>query len=491
MLVFRSFSHYSGVMAFEPLYSFFFRVGRILSSVLRHNIIVTGQENIPKKGGALLCINHTGYVDFYFSAMPLLRAKRYPRYMAKQEIFENSVAGPLMRRLGHIPVDRIAGRESMDTAVDQLKKGELVAIFPEGTMSNSFEIKDMKTGAVRMAQGAGVKIYPTIVWGSHRVYRRDIKPNLERGIPIMIHFCEPMDVAGGDPEELTKQLRSIMQKNLEEVQQRYIEQFGPFEENLPWLPARLGGSAPTLEEAQAADDKIDEDRERANAMMRHSYKAAKEVHTVILHTSGATVDEAAPEAKLSRLTSMRAAAEKLNRAAEELVEAAKVPDGEVAKRKAGAGSLRNMTETVASAAVELERATVLSSRKASRRLGASSDSVTEFATGFRHRTAKSLHAGAEYLSQKAQSLLAYLSDAEEAARKAGEERQIRHAIAREARVEQAAADEVRKANKKMEAAIKHKEREASRALEDAARATEEAVHALEQTVALEDDADAR
>lgn len=478
-------------MALEPLYSFISRLARTVTFLLRHNIVVTGEENIPKKGGALMCINHTGYVDFYFSGIPLLRAKRNPRYMAKQEIFENPVAGPIMRALGHIPVDRIAGRESMDTAIDMLKKGEMVAIFPEGTMSNSYEIKDMKTGAVRMAQGAGVKIYPVIVWGSHRVYRRNIKPNLERGIPIMVHFCEPMDVSDGDPEELTQQLRATMQKTLEEVQQRYIEQFGPFEEGLPWMPARLGGSAPTLEEAQVADDKIDEDRERANAMMRHSYKAAKEVHTVILNTTDATADEAAPEAKLSRLTSMRAAAEKLNRAAEELAEAAKAPDGEVAKRKAGAGSLRNMTETVASAAVELERATVLSSRKASRRLGASSDSVTEFATGFRHRTAKSLHAGAEYLSQKAQSLLTYLSDAEEAARKAGEERQIRHAIAREARVEQAAADEVRKTTKKLEAARRQKEREATRALEDAARATEQAVHVLEETVALGDDADAR
>ncbi|WQD13005.1 MAG: hypothetical protein U1U88_001160 [Lawsonella clevelandensis] len=71
------------------------------------------------------------------------------------------------------------------------------------------------------------------MWGSHRVYRRNIKPNLERGIPIMVHFCEPMDVSDGDPEELTQQLRATMQKTLEEVQQRYIEQFGPFEEGLP------------------------------------------------------------------------------------------------------------------------------------------------------------------------------------------------------------------------------------------------------------------
>lgn len=478
------------MVAFEPVYSSLYQLARVASGLLKHNIIITGAENIPPEGGALFCINHTGYVDFYFTAYALARFKRHPRFMAKQEVFENPVAGPIMRALHHIPVDRIAGQESVNTAIDLLKKGEAVAIFPEGTMSNSFEIKELKTGAVRMAQGAGVKIYPTVIWGAQRVYRRNIKLNLKRHLPIMLHFCEPMEVDGKDPEELTRQLRATMQKTLEDVQQRYNEQFGPFEPGLPWMPARLGGSAPTLEEAQAADDKIDESRERANAMMRNSYKAAREVHSVILHTNDASTPEASPEAQLSRLTSMRAAAEKLSHAAEQLVEAAKNPEGEVVKRKAGAGSLRNMTETVASAAMELEVATVLSERKASRLLEAGSDSVTDFATGFRHRTAKSLHAGAEYLLQKAQSLRAHLAEAEEATRQAGEERQIRHAIAREARTEKAAADAVWKAIKKEQAAVKQAEREAARALANAARATEEVMRAYDHVMEVKDDSNA-
>lgn len=478
-------------MAFEPLFAVANHLSKFIARALKYNVIITGEENIPRKGGALLCINHTGYVDFYFAAMPLLAAKRQPHFMAKQEIFENPIAGPLMRALGQIPVDRIAGRDSMNMAIDKLKNGEIVGIFPEGTMSDSFEIKSLKTGAVRMAQAAGVKIYPVIVWGSHRVWRRNTKPNLERNLPFMVHYCEPIDVAGGDVDELTEQLHTVLKDTLEDVRNRYFEEFGPFEPGLPWVPARFGGSAPTLEEAQADDDRIDKHRKYANSVMRHSAKAAKEVHSVILNTKDATLDEADPEAKLSRLTSMREAAESLTKAAEELVEAAE-QGGEEVKRKAGAGSLRYMTETVASATVELEQATVRSARKASRKLGAGTDSVTEFATGFRHRAAKSLQSGAEYLSQKAESLLAYLSDAEETVRKSSEERHIRHAIAREKRMEQAAADEIRTAIQKEEAAVKHAERETSRALENAARATEEVIRVFDDTATDDaelDDAD--
>ncbi|WQD13006.1 MAG: 1-acyl-sn-glycerol-3-phosphate acyltransferase [Lawsonella clevelandensis] len=71
-----------------------------MTFLLRHNIVVTGEENIPKKGGALMCINHTGYVDFYFSGIPLLRAKRNPRYMAKQEIFRKPCRRPHHARTG-------------------------------------------------------------------------------------------------------------------------------------------------------------------------------------------------------------------------------------------------------------------------------------------------------------------------------------------------------------------------------------------------------
>ena len=94
-------------MAFEPLFAVANHLSKFIARALKYNVIITGEENIPRKGGALLCINHTGYVDFYFAAMPLLAAKRQPHFMAKQEIFENPIAGPVSYTHLTLPTKRI------------------------------------------------------------------------------------------------------------------------------------------------------------------------------------------------------------------------------------------------------------------------------------------------------------------------------------------------------------------------------------------------
>jgi 1-acyl-sn-glycerol-3-phosphate acyltransferase len=95
----------------------------------------------------------------------------------RKEIFDNKLAGPLMRGMHHINVDRSNGSPSFVAALRALKSGEIVGIFPEGTISTSFEIKGLKSGAVRLAIGAGVPIIPTIVWGGQRVYTKGVKPS--------------------------------------------------------------------------------------------------------------------------------------------------------------------------------------------------------------------------------------------------------------------------------------------------------------------------
>ena len=121
-----------------------------------------GQENIPRKGGAILAINHVSYLDFAIAGTGVLPVKRYVRFMAKKEIFDNKIAGPLMRGMHHINVDRSNGSASFVTALRALKAGEIIGIFPEGTISTSFEIKGLKSGAVRLAAGADVPIIPTV-----------------------------------------------------------------------------------------------------------------------------------------------------------------------------------------------------------------------------------------------------------------------------------------------------------------------------------------
>jgi 1-acyl-sn-glycerol-3-phosphate acyltransferase len=212
--------------------------------------IRTGTENVPPTGGAVMAINHTGYLDFTFAGYGAYPARRLVRFMAKQEIFHHPVAGPLMRGMKHIPVDRDAGSASYSAAVAALRGGEIVGVFPEATMSPSYELLPFKQGTARMAADAGVPILPTIIWGSQRVanYERH-KPILrQRGVTITIAVGEPIVVSPDDGvAATTRLLRKTMEEMLHHAQETYPDSpSGP--DDLWWVPARLGGTAVTPEE---------------------------------------------------------------------------------------------------------------------------------------------------------------------------------------------------------------------------------------------------
>lgn len=201
-----------------------------------------GEENVPREGGAILAINHVGYLDFALVGTAALPANRYVRFMAKKEIFNNKLAGPLMRGMHHICVDRSNGSASFVAALRALRGGEIIGIFPEGTISVSFEIKELKSGAVRLAMGAGVPVIPTVVWGSQRIWTKKVKRNLLRkNVPITVSFGAPLyfdkqtDVEAGE-----KLLRETMIAALHKVQERYPDSH----EGQRWAPVRLGGTAP-------------------------------------------------------------------------------------------------------------------------------------------------------------------------------------------------------------------------------------------------------
>lgn len=201
-----------------------------------------GDENIPRKGGAILAINHVSYLDFALAGTAALPVKRYVRFMAKKEIFDNKLAGPLMRGMHHINVDRSNGSASFVEALKALESGEIIGIFPEGTISTSFEIKGLKSGAVRLAVGAGVPLIPTIVWGGQRVYTKGVKPNFKRGkTPVSVSFGEAIDYSpDADIEAAELHLRQVMMGMLRQVQENYPDSHV----GQRWAPTRLGGTAP-------------------------------------------------------------------------------------------------------------------------------------------------------------------------------------------------------------------------------------------------------
>ncbi|TYL55279.1 1-acyl-sn-glycerol-3-phosphate acyltransferase [Nocardioides sp. BGMRC 2183] len=233
---------------------------KVLFKVLGQRFQLTGTENVPRKGGALLAINHTGYVDFIYAGLGAHPSKRLVRFMIKKEMMDAPGVGHLLRSFHHIRVDRGSGVQSARDAIAYLQQGEVVGIYPEATISRSFEIKELKSGAVRIAAEAGVPLIPVIVWGPHRLMTKDHPRDFSRSKKtIAVKVGEPMYPTGEDAAGETAQLRTAMQQMLDDVIADY-----PDDEKAPgswWTPARYGGSAPTPERAAELD--AAEMRERA------------------------------------------------------------------------------------------------------------------------------------------------------------------------------------------------------------------------------------
>ncbi|MDP9181426.1 MAG: 1-acyl-sn-glycerol-3-phosphate acyltransferase [Actinomycetota bacterium] len=244
----------------EPVYRPVIGIARGVFAALGLRFHVTGEEHVPANGGGVVAMNHVGYLDFALVGYAFRPKKRMVRFMAKKEVFDHKISGPLMRGMKHIPVDREAGAGSYQAAVEALRSGELVGVFPEATISQSFELKHFKSGAVRMAQESGVPIVPAVVWGSQRVWTKNRKKDLRRGTEIRVVVGEPY-VPTGDPQAATDELKARMQVLLGEARATYGGKPRDADDTW-WIPAAAGGTAPTLEQAEANDAK--ERSERAS-----------------------------------------------------------------------------------------------------------------------------------------------------------------------------------------------------------------------------------
>jgi 1-acyl-sn-glycerol-3-phosphate acyltransferase len=232
----------------ERVYESVIRTALGLFRCLDIQFEIEGVEHLPASGGAVLASNHVSYLDFTFVGLPARECDRLVRFMAKKSVFDNWVSGPLMRAMHHIPVDRAAGTSAYAVAVDALRDGELVGVFPESTISRAFVPRTIKSGAARMAIEAEVPLLPVVVWGGQRIWTTGRRPSLTRHIPVIVKVGPPIDVGGTQTaHELTTLLREQLTKLVEEVQRAYPPPMSV--EDSWWQPAYLGGQAPTLEQA--------------------------------------------------------------------------------------------------------------------------------------------------------------------------------------------------------------------------------------------------
>lgn len=230
-------------MSREPVYDILTGLVRTLFVVQGLRMDIVGQDRIPRTGGAVLAVNHTAYLDFMEVGLVGRNSRRNVRFMMKAEL-EHGIVGFLMKHCKAIGVDRSAGAGSYRRALAALRDGELVVVYPEATISRSFELEEFKSGAARMAIDADVPIIPIVIWGAHRIWTKGFPKQLGRHrFPINIRVGDPIPPV--DPtDDLTVELRARMSELLADAQANY-----PMPAGEPWVPARLGGTAPTLAEA--------------------------------------------------------------------------------------------------------------------------------------------------------------------------------------------------------------------------------------------------
>jgi 1-acyl-sn-glycerol-3-phosphate acyltransferase len=228
----------------EPTFRTLEIIARLLVLGTGTRITYTGEENVPERGGAVIAINHTGYVDWLPAALAIRRRHRRLRFMIKAEMQRVKVVNFLIKHTKTIPVDRGAGAAAYAVAVQRLREGEVVGVYPEATISRSFELKEFKTGAARMAIEADVPIVPVIVWGTQRIWTKGHPRNIGRTkVPVSVAVGPPLHAAE-DVAQTNTELRASMETQLHRAQEDYPHPVGAY-----WVPSRLGGGAPTLAEA--------------------------------------------------------------------------------------------------------------------------------------------------------------------------------------------------------------------------------------------------
>jgi len=158
-----------------------------------------GTENVPRTGAFVIAPNHTTNIDPIIMGIGVFTAGRTPHFLGKASLFTIPVVKVLLKATGQIPVERAGASRAnpLSTAALVARRGSGVIVYPEGTLTRDPALWPMrgKTGAVRLALGAGIPLVPAAHWGTERFlppYGRWL-----RIIPrqhITVRFGEPVDL---------------------------------------------------------------------------------------------------------------------------------------------------------------------------------------------------------------------------------------------------------------------------------------------------------
>jgi 1-acyl-sn-glycerol-3-phosphate acyltransferase len=150
-----------------------------------------GLRNIPADGGVLVVANHVSHLDPIFTGVAVHRAKRVPRFLAKDSLWRVPVLGRVMAGAQQIPVyrDSTEANRSLRDGEQALRDGKLVIIYPEGTITRDPDTWPMRsrTGVARLALTSDVPVVPVVHWGTQQVYdgyRKKFRPLPRKALTV-------------------------------------------------------------------------------------------------------------------------------------------------------------------------------------------------------------------------------------------------------------------------------------------------------------------
>jgi 1-acyl-sn-glycerol-3-phosphate acyltransferase len=211
-----------------------------------------GREYLPRTGGAILAPNHLSYADWPSIAwFSYVYGHRYPVFMIKSAVFEVKVLGPIMYKLGQLPVYRGRGDAGLvlKQAEQALRQGAYVIVYPEGTASRDPDLWPMvaKTGAARLALTTGAPVIPIAQWGAQDVLPYGSKrPHLFPRKTIKMVAGPPVDLSAYAGQRLSAStLRAATATIMADITALLAQIRQQTPPAVPWDPA-VGGRASSL-----------------------------------------------------------------------------------------------------------------------------------------------------------------------------------------------------------------------------------------------------
>ena len=162
-------------------------------------------DRIPATGPVLLVANHVSILDPLACARLVFDSGRLPHFLAKESVFKG-FAGTLLRSAGQIPVARFsdAAHEALDAAKADLDAGNVVVIYPEGSVTRDPDWWPMqaRTGVARLALTTDAVVLPVAQWGPQTVHDYHRKT-------LRLRFRAPADYVVGEPVDLSAQRAEV------------------------------------------------------------------------------------------------------------------------------------------------------------------------------------------------------------------------------------------------------------------------------------------